>query len=208
MGRRSEHSRSELQELIINATGKLIDTHGADGVTARMIAEAIEYTPGMLYSVFKNLDDIFLRVNTASLEDLHSTCKKAGHEQDNPRDAILALGNAYVDFALTRQNRFELMFKPTIRNDLCAPPAYLEKSESLFRLVPEHLRQLSPNASEQDLMVGSRALWSALHGATTSVLTGRLMSEVWQADKVVAQTLISQCLAGWEQQFSVELQTR
>lgn len=202
MGRRSEHSRSELQGLIINATGELIDTQGADRVTARMIAEAIEYTPGMLYSVFKNLDDIFLQVNTASLEDLHSSCRDASQNKDNPRDAILAIGNAYVDFALSRQNRFKLMFKPTIRNDLSAPPAYLEKSESLFGLITEQLKHLSPNTTENDLMVGSRALWCGLHGATTSVLSGRLMSKVWQADKQVAQSLMSQYLVGWEQQFN------
>ncbi len=202
MGRRSEHSRSELQGLIIKATGELIDTHGAGGVTARMIAEAVQYTPGMLYSVFKNLDDIFLQVNTGSLEDLQDSCKAAGMNTSNPREAILAIGEAYMAFALSRKNRFNLLFKPTIRDDLSATPAYLEKSESLYRLIAEQLKKLSPSATEKELNIGSRSLWCGLHGATSSAISGHLMSQVWQADEVVVQSLLSQYLVGWEQQFN------
>lgn len=202
MGRRSEHSRSELQGLIIKATGELIDTHGSGGVTARMIAEAIEYTPGMLYSVFKNLDDIFLQVNTGSLDALQQSCREAGDEKDNPHDAILAIGKAYMEFAKSRENRFKLIFKPTIRNDLSASPEYLEKSESLFRLLAEQLKLLSPAATENDVNIASRSLWFGLHGATTSVISGHLMSQVWRADENVVQSLIDHYLTGWKQQFS------
>ncbi len=71
MGRRSEHSREELHQLIVDATLLLVQQKSADNVTARQIAQAVGYTPGMLYSIFTNLQEIYLHVNAAGLESLH-----------------------------------------------------------------------------------------------------------------------------------------
>jgi len=200
MGRRSEHSRTELQQLIITATGELIDTHGVGRVTARMIAEAVQYTPGMLYSVFKNLDDIFLQVNERSLADLQKSCKRAGQTKKYPQEAILAIGHAYMEFALTRNNRFDLMFSQGKSASVPPPKHFTEKTQSLFCLIKDQLQKIKPDASDQELDIGCRSLWCGLHGAASSAVSNQPVARIWRADKPVVNSLITHYLGGWVKQ--------
>ena len=45
MARRTDHTREELKDLIINAAWTIIETEGAPGLTARKLASAIGYAP-------------------------------------------------------------------------------------------------------------------------------------------------------------------
>jgi len=201
MGRRSEHSRTELRQLIINATGELIDTHGVSKVTARMIAEAVEYTPGMLYSVFRNLDDIFLHVNQVSLDELQISCQNAGAMETVPDQAIQAIASAYMDFALDRTHRFELMFAPTKSGNLTPSSELSDKTQALFNLIKNQLTKINPSACDMALEIGTRSLWCSLHGATTSAITNQFITQVWRADRPQVTAMITQYLAGWNQQY-------
>ncbi|MBX2881171.1 MAG: TetR/AcrR family transcriptional regulator [Granulosicoccus sp.] len=201
MGRRSEHSRTELRQLIIDATGELVDTHGVGKVTARMIAEAVEYTPGMLYSVFRNLEDIFLHVNELSLEELHEVCKSAAEAQASPREALLALGQSYINFALTRTHRFELMFSQSMTETLAPTSQFNEKTQELFDLIKHQLTKINPDANNAALEIGTRSLWCGVHGATTSAMSNQIITRVWRADSDLVRALINHYLDGWTNEF-------
>ena len=56
MGRRSDHSREEIQAMAIAAAAKLVETEGFQSLTARKVAKAIGYTVGTLYHVFRNFE--------------------------------------------------------------------------------------------------------------------------------------------------------
>ena len=70
MGRRSIHSPEELRELIIHATTEIVEQDGLEGLSAREIAKRIGYSPGTLYNVFENLDDILLTIEARLLDRL------------------------------------------------------------------------------------------------------------------------------------------
>ena len=58
MGRRSSHTAEELRELILDASTALISEGGLASLSAREVARRIGYSPGTLYNVFENLDDV------------------------------------------------------------------------------------------------------------------------------------------------------
>ncbi|MGB2336434.1 MAG: TetR/AcrR family transcriptional regulator, partial [Alcanivorax sp.] len=70
MARRNQHSREELQALAIDAVRELVVEQGLGKLSVRKVAEKIRYTPGMLYHVFANLDDLILHANAATLDTL------------------------------------------------------------------------------------------------------------------------------------------
>lgn len=198
MGRRSDHSREELQELIVDATLSLVREHGADRVTARRIAQAVGYTPGMLYSVFVNLQDIFLHVNQLGLFTLHKQCTQAIEGNSDPGAAIKAMGRAYLRFAAEHTHQFDLMFT---RTELPAAPtatSLKHQIHSLFDLVETQLRILKPGASDKELTLAARALWSGVHGTAALRLSNQLYLDESEADRDIVELLVNNFLISWQ----------
>jgi len=198
MGRRSEHSREELTSLIVDATLKLVREQGPDSVTARQIAHAIGYTPGTLYSIFTNLQAIYLHVNVVSLNALHKQCVKAQKKARDPERAIRAMGQAYLEFAAKNANQFQLMFQPMPKNDGTHPIELGERIRSLFELVELELRKLDPSASDSAVELGARTLWSGVHGAAALSLTDQLYSEQKNSEKLIVDMLVSRFVDSWQ----------
>lgn len=198
MGRRSEHTKEELHELIVNATLELVREQGAGNVTARQIAQEVGYTPGMLYSVFENLQDIFLHVNVCSLGSLYAQCKRAQKKSKDPENSIRAMGMAYLKFAAGNTHQFHLLFQPTPLTDTDLPSELSGRIRSLFELIEQELITLDPTASESAVKLGARTLWSGVHGAAALSLTDQLFSEERNADQLVVDMLVSRFIESWK----------
>lgn len=197
MGRRSDHSREELQQLIIAATLELVRQKGADKVTARQIATAVGYTPGMLYSVFINLQDIFLHVNQLGLCELHSLCATALQKSSKPEDAIEAMGLAYMRFAEERTHQFDLMFTRHIQHPDIAPPGLSNQIRTLFELVEAELRLLNEDATDDAVKLAARALWSGVHGTAALQLSDQLYLDSPNAAQEIVRILIRSFIKCW-----------
>ena len=197
MARRSRHTREELRTLIVRSTLELVQAHGAGHVTARRIAEAIGYTPGMLYAVFTNLQEILLHVNATSLETLHEDCVRARAGADGPEASIRAMGLAYLAFAERRTHQFDLLFQRVELDDLTVPSTLSERIHSLFGLVEEELAALDPDAGESRVQIGARALWSGVHGTAALALSRQLYLEREHADREIVEALITRFVDSW-----------
>ena len=102
MGRRSVHTPEELRELILKAATELIERGGLASLSAREIARAIGYSPGTLYNVFENLDDLVLTIEARMLDQLSARLIESLNGSD-PSQRIFKLAHAYLRF--THQNR-------------------------------------------------------------------------------------------------------
>lgn len=198
MGRRSDHSREQLQEMIIEAALDLVRQRGADKVTARQIATAVGYTPGMLYSVFINLQDIFLHVNQVGLRTLYDMCAAAQRNSHTPEDAIRSLGQTYLQFAREHTHQFDLMFTRSIQHPESPPPGLGDQIRTLFELLSLQLRKLRPGASDQEIHQGALALWSGVHGTAALRLSSQFHMEAPDADKQIVDLLINSFIQHWQ----------
>jgi len=199
MARRSRHTKEELQALIVEATLGLVQNHGPAHVTARRIAEAIGYTPGMLYAAFTNLQEILLHVNAASLEMLHADCAAACKGAEGAEASIRAMGLAYLAFAEQRTHQFDLLFQRAEFAELDVPPALGQRIRSLFSLIEEELASLDPGADDRQLQVGARALWSGVHGTAALALSNQLYLDRDHADREIVEALITRFVGSWRQ---------
>jgi len=198
MGRRSEHSRDELRQLILDATLELVTAQGADRVTARQIAQAVGYTPGMLYSVFVNLQDIFLHVNVISLEALYQDCASASESCTEPAAAMQAMGLAYLQFAEQHTHQFDLLFRRVTSTDVDMPDALRTRINALFFLVERELHTIAPKQTEQAVKLGARAIWSGVHGAAQLMLSEQLYLDTPHADREIVDMLVSRFVDSWQ----------
>jgi AcrR family transcriptional regulator len=64
MGRRSDHTRPELEELIVDVGSALMTELGFARFSAREVAKRIGYSVGTVYNVFGSADALLLAINT------------------------------------------------------------------------------------------------------------------------------------------------
>jgi AcrR family transcriptional regulator len=166
MGRRSTHTPQQLRELILDAAQDIIDAQGLAGLSAREIARRIEYSPGTIYNMFDNLDDVVLHVEARVLDALDK--RLAEVLQDGPPgDKAVRLAHAYLNFTHEKPRLWNLLFEHHLPADAQLPAWYQQKLELLMGRVEEALASLFPPGREADRQRAARVLWAGVHGITS-----------------------------------------
>jgi AcrR family transcriptional regulator len=200
MARRNEHTRDEIRALALEAAFAIVDAEGYRGLTARKIAQAIGYTPGTLYVVFRNLDEIVLCLNAATLDSLHQTLQDAVRAAGTPRAALLACAARYIHTAFERKGRWTMIFEHRLPKGEPLPDWFRAKVDRAFGLVEQELAELAPRRAAAECALAARTLWSGLHGIGLLALQGNLAVTGSPAPEAMAESLVSNFLAGFLQQ--------
>jgi AcrR family transcriptional regulator len=199
MGRRNDHSREEIREMALQAAESIVVEQGLAGLSARKITARIGYTVGSLYLVFRNLDDLIAQVNERTLDDLFEALKAAVGGRDlSPRHGILALGRAYIEYAVTHSYRWKMIFEHRMPEGESVPDSFKERVTRMFALVQEHLKDLAGQRSEAQLELAAQALWSGVHGVCILGLDQKLQTTSGgRSVQEVADSLLENYLDGF-----------
>lgn len=170
MGRRSDHSREELEELIVSTGHALMAEVGFAKFAAREVAKRIGYSVGTIYNVFANLDHLVLAVNTRTfgLWADYLRDRLAGE----PEDRIRALVEGYFAFAEENTNLWMAIYDHRLPPGMAMPDADAAARAVLTDIVvAEVARALGGpvDARAGDL---SRSLVATVHGHADYQLTG------------------------------------
>jgi AcrR family transcriptional regulator len=198
MGRRGEHSKSEIENMALEAAETLIEAQGYDGLSARKVASAIGYTVGSLYFVFKNLDELVQRVNGRTLDKLYIKLSESLKECRQPQDCLFVLGSAYLDYASQHAHRWRMVFEHQPQEEGLLTEIREDKVERIYALVERQLMALTMNAAPQsDITLAARALWNGVHGIAILRNSSKLETEDEQETvEPLMEHLISYYLAG------------
>ncbi len=194
MGRRSIHSPEQLRELIVQAATEIIQQDGLEGLSAREIATRINYSPGTLYNVFENLDDLLLTIEARLLDQLGERLANVD-DSGPPADRVVRLAAAYVAFAQENPKLWGLIVEHRLPTGHTIPSWYESKLESL--LVP--LQQaLAPMVKEpaNGSPDAARTLWAGIHGVTALTTASKLSPLTGQAGAAMVGDLVATYLAG------------
>lgn len=197
MARRNEHSREEIREMALNAAEAILAEEGYKGLTARKLAAAIDYTVGTLYLVFENLDDLLLQVNGRTLDALHDWLAARSGTAGEPRASLLALADAYIDFAEAQAPRWNLLFEYVAEKGNVLPDWYLLKLGRVFGLVEQALQPLTRSCSELEVQQAARVLWASVHGICMLKIRQRMDLAGGQSTSAMAHMLIDNFLRGF-----------
>jgi AcrR family transcriptional regulator len=111
MGTKERRSREKLEtrDKILGAARDMFAEEGYDAVTMRGIADRVEYTPTALYHHFKNKQALLTEICQCDFGALarHFTGKAAAAD---PVERILAVGRAYLKFAVENPSQYRFMF--------------------------------------------------------------------------------------------------
>lgn len=162
MGRRSDHSRVELREIMVAEGHRQISETGYARFSAREVAKRVGYSVGMIYHVFGSYDLMLLAINGRTL-DLwldYLEARLAGETHDRLRAAI----NAYFEFAVLHRQAWSAVYDFRLPDDEATPPFYLEKVRALTDvIVREIAAELAP-AHQDKAQPLAHSLLATVHG--------------------------------------------
>ncbi len=196
MGRRSSHTPDQLRELILEAAYAIIEMHGLAGLSAREIARRIGYSPGTIYNMFDNLDDVVLRVEARVLEALDTRLASVLLEPSDASAKVQALAQAYLAFTHEKPRLWNLLFEHHLPAGTELPDWYQQKLEGLLTRIEQAMAPLLPDAPEAERKRASRVLWAGVHGITSLSTTDKLSIVTTDAAGRLVGDLVSTYLAG------------
>lgn len=110
---RRQREQEEMQNRILEAATRLFNRYGLKQTSIRKIAEEIEYSPGTIYTYFRDKDEILLelirRGHALLLQKLHTSAHVA-----DPYERLYHGGLAYLTFAQEYPEYYSLMFLEAI----------------------------------------------------------------------------------------------
>jgi len=168
MGRRSSHTPQELRELILDAAQDIIDQKGLAGLSAREVARIIGYSPGTIYNMFTNLDDVVLNVEGRVLDALDKRLSEAAGTGGGTDTRVVEIAHVYLAFTREKPRLWNLLFEHHLPAGTELPDWYQKKLEGLMAHVERALASHFPPGSEADRQrTAARVLWAGVHGITS-----------------------------------------
>jgi len=195
MARRSDHSREELYGMAMNAARDIVQQEGVRALTARSLAAAIGYSPGTLYNLFQNLDELTLHVNASTLDALHTSVSQDGRS-GNPEADLTRMMKRYLAFLEENPALWTAIFEYRRTSGDELPGWYLDRVERLMQLVEDAIAPLFAPNEKTELREAASVLWSSLHGICTLAQDGRLSLVSAQSVPQMAESLIANYLVG------------
>jgi AcrR family transcriptional regulator len=202
VGRRSVHSPEELRQLILDASRTIVERNGISGLSAREIARMIGYSPGTLYNIFENLDDVLLTMQVQLLARMVDHLKHVPIGSDGEEN-VDVMTQAYINFALANRRMWNLLFAHSVPSSSTVPPPFHEHLNNLAEIVRKALAPLAPGATLEELDTAARALFAGVHGIAAIAASEKGAHLTPASAQVYAKELTSNFVRGfrlrWEQ---------
>ncbi len=171
---RKIREKDRMKQLILKTALKLFNEEGIENVSLRKIADRIEYSPGTIYSYFKDKGEIIHEIHTEGFEKLYAL-QRTLDNISNPIEKLSEMGKLYMKFALENTEYYDLMF---IANGVAAK--IFEKNEwDAGQRSYDYLRDTVAKCIEQGYIIetdtdsAAFAMWSLVHGMASLIIRGR-----------------------------------
>lgn len=160
MGRRSDHSRDELEELILSAGAALVAEVGLAGFSAREVARRVGYSIGTIHNVFGSTDRLIAAINTRSFvawaADLRTALDAIGDG-----DRIAALVDGYFAFARAHPHLWTAIYDHRLAALSDADHA---TRGALTEIVVAEVARVLARPADQQVSTLARSLIATAHG--------------------------------------------
>ncbi len=163
MARRSDHSREELRNMALDAALQIVRDDGFQSLSARRVAKIIGYTPGTIYLMFKNFDDLVQEMNAQTLDRLFDTLVELNQDLDTGR-RLRNLAAGFLSFTADHAQEWDAVISYPFSANHQWAEYYTDKVEHLLGLMRQSVEELYSD-DERHLIAGDvRVLWSSFYG--------------------------------------------
>ncbi|KAF5884386.1 TetR/AcrR family transcriptional regulator, partial [Rhizobium sp. PEPV16] len=144
MAGRREEKREDLKARLIEAARERIARDGLTNLRARDITQDAGCALGGLYTVFSDLAELVIHVNSATLKALEARLTLAETKDKPPTDRLRNLAQGYLSFAVEHRNLWKALFDHFPPDTSPTPQWHLNEHLFLMDVIAEPLAELQP----------------------------------------------------------------
>lgn len=170
MGRRSDHSRAELEELILAAGEAHLAEVGFAAFSAREVAKRVGYSIGTIYNLFGSYDRLMLALNARTLRAWAAFLEERLEGGDGDRIATLIHG--YFDFAAENRNRWMALYDHRMADKVPLPEDFTAAFSALVTLLQQQVAEVRGGGSDDETLALTGSLVAIAHGHCMFELNG------------------------------------
>lgn len=170
MGRRSDHTRQELEHLFVVEGHKHMAEAGFARFSAREVAKRIGYSIGTLYNVFGTLDQLLIAINTRTFQLWADHVRE--QLQAAPEDRIGCLVEAYFSFARANANSWNAIYDHHLPPDVTLSDEQNALRGGLTQIIVDEVAAVLPSSARPGAPRLARSLIAVVHGHCVFELNG------------------------------------
>lgn len=170
---------SDLRARVLAASLALLETEGLAALSLREVARRAGVSHQAPYHHFADREAILAALVTEGFDDLTARLDRAlqAAPADAPAQASLAMGLAYVDFALERPGIFRVMFRPELVDQQRFAEADAAGERS-FAVLTRLIERLGTAKTAAEAQTQASLHWAVVHGLATLFVDGKLGTDL------------------------------
>lgn len=175
VSRSISYHHGDLAAALEQAALELLAEQGTSGLSLRAVARRAGVSHNAPYHHFRDRQGLLKAVAARGLRDLLATMIAARDSAGSPRDRLLAVAVAYVDFAVRRPALFEIIFDPSVCDPREPNPVTAPFVEANDEFLAATVRAALPEGTTDETVgTTAAALWGTVHGLAVLVAAGHL----------------------------------
>lgn len=170
MARRSDHSRAELEAMIVDEGHRHMEDVGFARFSAREVAKRIGYSVGTLYNVFASYDRLILAVNARTVGLWAAHLRKRLEAPGG--DRMEALVRGYFAFAHAHPSSWAAVYDHRLPAGAAMPGSYADALATLTDIVDIEVARALPGFAPDTARALARSLLAVVHGHCELAING------------------------------------
>ena len=169
---KARYHHGELREALIGATRKLVEERGAENFTLADACRVAGVTTAAPYRHFRGKQEILEEIASRGFDEMRKrSMDAAAGKGEGTLEAIVAMGQAYVAFAVEETAVFRLMFgqQPSLKTaDRVAGTGH----DCFANVIEQVALYCKRNKVRGDPQQIALKLWTFVHGAASLLIDG------------------------------------
>jgi AcrR family transcriptional regulator len=173
--RPGRYHHGDLRRALVDQALRTIDRVGAEGLTLRSVGEALGVSRTALYRHFSDKQALVAVVAREGFRTFRLALVDAWERNGRRRAGFEAMGDAYLQFAVTHPSHYRVMFGRFVESS-ARDPELVEEAQGAFQALVDALVELQREGSvrRDDPVMLARLIWSVMHGIAMLVIDGQL----------------------------------
>jgi AcrR family transcriptional regulator len=188
-------NRRAFSKKALDVAESLVVKGGLNGLNMRELADGVGCSIGTLYNICGNLDGIIQALNARTLDRLYHTLEEASRSATGPESQMIALANAYIDFAESQPAVWRAIFDHQPVDVKAVPDWYKATINNITELGIKSLSPLFLPSEREAAHRTATIIWSGVHGICALALGGSLRHVTETDSHLLAKELIQKHLA-------------
>ncbi len=178
MGRRSDHSRAELEALMLRHGAALMAETGYARFSAREVAKRVGYSVGTVSNLFGSVDGLVVAVNARTYRLWAESIERRLHgvaAAERPFEVV----RGYFDFAAANPNLWAAIYDHRLTPEAAIPEPLAEARSALTGIAMREIAAVLPQAAQPHISRLAHSLIATVHGHCVFALLGsfRILGE-------------------------------